>query len=81
MKYERAVDGFGRFDTDIVELAAVHDLPNVLMLGFSVINTDDHHKVIGPILDIIILQPEPIAVKFKIGGAAQPSDILNPRAV
>ena len=38
VQHQRVVYGFGRFDTDVIELAAVSDLPNVLMPGFGVIN-------------------------------------------
>jgi hypothetical protein len=58
VKYERVVDGLGRLDADSDELSAVRDFSDTLMSGFDGIHADDHHEVVGPVLHVIILQPE-----------------------
>ena len=58
MHNERALDLFWLSDADILESAAIDDWLNVLVPCARILDAELHHKIVGPIFYIVVLEPE-----------------------
>src|SRR5687768_1428718 len=67
MKDQPAVDGLGRFDADVPELATLGHASYVSMPRLDVVDAHHDHEVVGPVLHVIVLEPELVSVELEVG--------------